>query len=58
MSARRKSYFPHDPGYDFGDANHLPITPPIVEDLPDASQAETPKPPVPGDAGKEEHTHE
>ncbi len=54
MTRRRHNYFPHDPGYDFGDANHLPIVPAAVETPPDASQEETEQPPVPGDAGKGE----
>ena len=27
MSRHRRSYFPHDSGYDMGDAQHLPVVP-------------------------------
>jgi hypothetical protein len=33
--------FPHDTDYDFGDANHLPIVPVIVEDAPDHDEGES-----------------
>ena len=52
MRRRALTYFPHDSGYDFGDAQHLPIIPSIEETPPDASQEETPNPsPLPGDEG-------
>jgi hypothetical protein len=45
---RALNHFPHDPDYDFGDANHLPIVPPIEETPPDASQVVTQPLPTPG----------
>ena len=54
MRRRALTYFPHDSGYDFGDAQHLPIIPSIEETPPDASQEETPQPPAP-DAGQKEN---
>lgn len=53
---RLRCHFPHDPDYDFGDANHLPIVPSIVENPDDTSRPALPNPPAPGDAGTKEHT--
>ncbi len=53
LAERRPCVFPADP--DYGHDEDHPLSPP-----PDASQEETeqPSPPVPGDAGNREESHE
>lgn len=59
MTRRQLTYFPHDSGYDFGDAQHVPIVPAAFSNPPDASQGEQTKPmTVPGDAVEKETIHE
>jgi len=46
MTRRALTYFPHDLGYDFGDAQHLPIVPDIEGPDPDDLQPDIPSPSV------------
>lgn len=56
MTRRALTHFPREIGFDFGDANHLPIVPRLAENPTDTSPSATVQPPVPGDAGKKQKT--
>jgi len=54
VTRRSLTRFPRGSGYEYGDAQHLPIVPATEETPTTTSPSVTEQPPAPGDAGQKE----